>query len=264
MTERFVDRDSTKKFILERKNKDGGYSFARTGPSTASETFYSVSSLLMLDVDPPDKEKTIEWLKARQLGKGYFPSIQTAFYVANTLNLLGKKVEKVDEFLEWCYKHYKNGLFSEKIGGMPSLKATYMLTGCICIYADNIYKEEIHKTLSKKPLPDNLTDIFRMVRIYENINIKPPHKQEIISFIEKCKTPSGYYSLIPKATSFLEHTYHAVYLSKRFRVSFDREKIREHILACKNKDGGFGRAPNSASFVQYTYYALKTLKLLDR
>jgi len=62
----------------------------------------------------------------------------------------------------------------------------------------------------------------------------------------------------------LEHTYHAVYLSRRFNVSFDREKIREHILACKNKDGGFGRAPSSASFVQYTYYAIKTLKLFDK
>jgi len=264
MLKNHIDICSTKNFILERCNEDGGYSFAKTGPSTASETFYSVSSLLMLDIDPPDKEKTIEWLKAKQLENGYFPSIQTAFYVANTLNLLGRKVEKVDEFLEWCYKHYKNGFFSEKVESMPSLKATYMLTGCICIYADNIHKEEIHKTLSKKPLPDNLTDIFRLVRIYENINIKPPHEQEIISFIEKCKTPSGYYSLIPKATSFLEHTYHAVYLSRRFNVSFDRKKIREHILACKNKDGGFGRAPSSASFVQYTYYAIKTLKLLDK
>jgi len=70
--------------------------------------------------------------------------------------------------------------------------------------------------------------------------------------------------LIPKATSFLEHTYHAVYLSKKFEVRIDKKKLKEHILACKNKDGGFGRAPNSASFVQYTYYAIKTLKLLGK
>jgi len=262
MLENHIDIGSTKNFILERRNEDGGYSFAKTGPSTASETFYSVSSLLMLNIDPPKKDKTIEWLKAKQLKNGYFQSIQTAFYITNTIRLLGEKIEKIDNFLDWCYQHYKKGLFSEKIGGISSLKATYMLTSCISIYRDNIYKDEIYKILSRKPLPDDLTGIFRLVKICENLGVKIPHKQEIISFIKKCKTPAGYYSLIPKATSFLEHTYHAVYLSKKFEVRIDKKKLKEHILACKNKDGGFGRAPNSASFVQYTYYAIKTLKLL--
>jgi hypothetical protein len=264
MLKNSIDIDLTKNFILERCNDDGGYSFARTGPSTASETFYSISSLLMLGIDPPGKEKTVNWLRARQLKNGCFQSIQTAFYVTNTLKLLGKKIAKIASFLDWCYRHYKNGLFSENINGSPSLKATYMITSCIGIYADNIYKREIHNTLLERPLPDNLTDIFRIVRICENIEMETPHREEIISFVEKCRTPAGYYSLIPKATSFLEHTYHAVYLSRKFDIPFDKKKIREHILACKNRDGGFGRAPNSASFVQYTYYAIKILKLLDK
>ena len=251
----------TARFLTERKNPDGGYSFARFGPSTASATYYAVSSFNMLNIEPPDKEKTVAWCLSKQSEDGSFPSIQIAFYVTSTLEILNLGVKNPSGFLRWCYQHYKNGLFSEKNNGVPSLKATYMITSTMAHYEENRYKKEITNNLSNH-LPDNLTDIFRYVRIFENIGSSVPNQCKIIDFIKRCKTPPGFYSLVPETTSFLEHTYHAIYLSKKFDVPVEQKRLREYILSCRNRDGGFGRAPSAASFVQYMYYALKSLQLL--
>lgn len=258
----FTNTADTFKFFKERRNLDGGYSFARLGPSIASATYYAISSLNMLKVEPPDKKETITWCLSKQNRDGSFSSAQTAFYVTGTLRVLGAEVENKEGFLEWCYQHYKNGFFSEKTDGILSIKATYMFTSSISYYERNRYRREIAETLSANPLPDNLTDVFRYVKVFENLCLGVPNREEVVDFIRKCKTPPGFYSLVPETTSFLEHTYHAVYLSRKFNLPVEENRLREYILSCRNKDGGFGRAPSSTSFVQYTYYALKTLQLL--
>jgi len=51
------DANATARFLMKRKNTDGGYSFARFGPSTASATYYAISSFFMIGIDPPEEEK---------------------------------------------------------------------------------------------------------------------------------------------------------------------------------------------------------------
>jgi len=258
------DADATARFLMKRKNTDGGYSFARFGPSTASATYYAISSFFMIGIYSPEEKKTIEWCLSKQRSDGSFASPYVAFYVINTLRFLNSSIENSSRFLSWCYSHYKDGFFSEKPDGIPSLRATYMFTDVLSHYNGSRYNDEISTNLSKSPLPNNLTDIFRYVRIFENIGRAVSHEEEIVEFVEKCKTPPGFYGLIPKTTSFLEHVYHAIYLSKKFDISVERDRLWNYIMSCRNRDGGFGRAPSAASFVQYTYYALKSLNLLEK
>lgn len=81
----------TIRYIRERRCQDGGYCFYRLNEPNASDTYYALASLQMLDSIPEDDEDTLSFLHTFQREDGSFSNVYVGYAVIRSLILLGDK-----------------------------------------------------------------------------------------------------------------------------------------------------------------------------
>ena len=106
-------------------NTDGGYGVVPGKKSETYSTFRVLSSLIVLEVEIEDKEKTISWLQNQQdieggfvYQEGKFPSFVGSYHAIAALYLLGTVPKYLEECKRWLAAHQmKDGGFSRTIYG---------------------------------------------------------------------------------------------------------------------------------------------------
>ncbi|MCD6530802.1 hypothetical protein J7L06_11070 [Candidatus Bathyarchaeota archaeon] len=97
--ERLIDLESVADYVLNRQNRDGGYTFCRGAESSAQDTFYAIEIMNLIGIEPRNVEKTASFLRGLQRGDGRFDSIKIAYYAFKTLHRLGFRLEVPEEYL---------------------------------------------------------------------------------------------------------------------------------------------------------------------
>ena len=96
-----VDREAIVKYIQERRNEDGGYTFCQGAESNAQDTYYATETLRKLGAQPRNVKRTITFMQSLQHTDGSFDSVKVAYYVATVLSRLGAGLTKpISNFVE--------------------------------------------------------------------------------------------------------------------------------------------------------------------
>ena len=96
-----VDGKAIARYIQQRQNMDGGYTFCQGAESNAQDTFYAIETLDILRVRPRNVDRTIKFMRNLQHSDGGFDSVQVAYYVTAVLSRLGAEPAKpIRSFLE--------------------------------------------------------------------------------------------------------------------------------------------------------------------
>jgi hypothetical protein len=73
-------------YVMDRKCKEGGFCFYRLEEPNASDTYYALSIMNLLDINFKD-ENTLAYLRSLQNNHGSYQSFYSAFYSVNSLLL---------------------------------------------------------------------------------------------------------------------------------------------------------------------------------
>jgi len=96
-----VDREAVVKYIQERQNADGGYTFCQRAESNVQDTYYAIETLRPLGAQPRNVNRTIIFMQSLQHADGSFDSVKVAYYVTTVLSRLGAGLTKsISNFVE--------------------------------------------------------------------------------------------------------------------------------------------------------------------
>ncbi|MEM2824521.1 MAG: prenyltransferase/squalene oxidase repeat-containing protein [Thermofilaceae archaeon] len=253
-----VDLDRVVEYVLSKRGSDGGYlsfQYMDMFESSAEDTFYALSILSTLKVDPPQADATIGFLRRLQDPSGGYRSVEVAYYSLLALDLLGAKPadpEGAARFLlgaleatlaeqnghAWLLLDEKP-LIDEK-GVLRSKDATYIITPA-----------DVTPWLNR---------VSMIVLALDRLGgTADRYAEAAAAAMLKSRNGGGFGHPVPQ----LEYTYWAVEgLSALHRFDTPAETVK-WVLACENESGGFSATPYSRNyFVENLYYGLKTLQKL--
>ena len=106
MMSKWINVKGVIRYIMDRQNSDGGYTFCQGTDSSAEDTYYAIEVLKAVNVEPKFKERTIQFLKGLQNSDGSFggrgySKLASTWHALATLKLLGYNVFHLHETLKW-------------------------------------------------------------------------------------------------------------------------------------------------------------------
>jgi hypothetical protein len=220
------------RYIMDRQNSDGGYTFCQGTDSSAEDTYYAIEILKALNVEPKFKERTIQFLKGLQNSDGSFDSVKVAYYVTKALINLGSKPKKdPNQYIMSLQNSY---------GGFGSIEV------------DVEASSEIETT-------------YLSIEILKLLNNPIESKEKIIKFILSLKNSDG--SFGGRGYSKLASTWHALATLKLLGYNvFHLHETLKWIKGCEASNGGFVRNPNSLDnyiLIDSIYYGVKSLEIFN-
>ena len=253
-----VDLDRVAGYVLSKRGSDGGYlsfQYMDMFESSAEDTFYALSTLSALKVDPPGLESTISFLKRLQDSSGGYGSVEVAYYSVTALSLLGEKprdpegagrflLKVLEALLEqrgdsaWILLEGRP-LFDEK-GVLRSKDATYILTPA-----------------DVTPWLHRLSMVVLALAALDGLPER--YAGEAAALLLERQSGGGFGSPAPA----LESTYWVVEGLKALGRLAPMPETARWVLECENESGGFSASPSSRNyFVENLYYGLETLRAL--
>jgi len=274
---KIINVDRVLEYISTRRHEDGGYCFVSALDETnINDTYYAIKSYLVLGLEVPEKEKTIEFLyKAAQMQTA---AVGVAMAIEG-LAILGAR-EMAIEKVELLLKKYNplEGKFavglggSEEFGTATPLEATYWAVRAFKYSGyevDDEIKDRIREFVMRYRMGDSYgvrhpttTMTYQAIYSLRNLGYKPPRsshfrKVEVCSWGGFTEVP---YSLPP----YLEPTFYAI---RGLRLQSETPScLKPHLRFIKtlqNPNGGFRRSIEMGiSNFQNTYRALASLSVL--
>lgn len=283
-----VDKNKIIKFVLKRRNEDGGYGFSPPHygsefPSSSSDTFYSLSILQMLGEDFPHPHKTEEYLFSLQNEDGGFPSMTSAFYAVKSLEILKSKPRKL-HFLDWLERYLKGkrSVGDEAFSGFVSAEYDTSSSPYQFLYC----AVEILKTLGSKIslkevewiLPEgkhggfgarasDIISTFYALSCLYAAGYDLGKLEKTRKFVEECQHKEGGFTSIPGITPpYVEDIHFGLECCKLLGIKPKYPTETEWFLSsCQNTNGGFRRSIyQGISTLDNTYFALGSLQILKR
>ncbi len=253
-----------KRFVLSRKNEDGGFSFCKPLPSSVPETFYAVFILKAIGCEVG--EDVVEFLLNRLR-----PEVPTMFYVFNALNVLGVEPPDYSEFLlkrlDEAVGREISGLSGER--GITAtysfenpnvLREIYMIVSCLRILNVEVDLGDFVRRFKRGKgygvNSPNLKDTFFAVGIKED--------EDVIEFVMEHECDCGGFSKKPNSyPPYLEDTFYAISTLNVLNFNYKNGKTVKYILSLQNSDGGFRRSIyGGISTLEDSYYAIASLKIM--
>lgn len=299
-----INLDAVIKYVLSKQGSDGGYlsfQYLDMFESSAEDTFYSLSVLETLGVEPPRRDRTVEFLRHLQHEDGTYSSVEVAFYSIMALSLLGASPRDPRGASEYLIKAlYSNmngnnilpGFETEQLidesGVLKSKDATFTLTSAdltpvpirtsMIVLALNKLggldgeAEEKAYPLLKDALsnsglgtPASLEVAYWTLEALSTLD-HLPETSNLVKWIYACENIDGGFSSTPGSkTAFIENLYYGL---RSLEILGSRPKYvsshLEYVTSLQNANGGFRRSRElGASALNYTFYAVKSLVLLD-
>lgn len=226
-----IDAKATARYILERQNEDGGYTFCQQTASSAQDTFYALEILRLLDIGPRNMKKTIEFLQGLRHQDRGFDSVKVAYYVLNALDRLGSVSVDPTEWLEQS--------------------ASALITG---LTVSDTYIEVISE----------IENIHLAVELLNSLNITT-NPSLIIDQILKLQNNDGSFGSSKRLK--IASTYYALATLKiiNYNEVETIHRTSEWIRRCEVPSGGFVGEPDfmNTIFLEETYFGMKTLSILN-
>jgi hypothetical protein len=260
-------------YVMERKCKEGGFCFYRLEEPNASDTYYALYILNLLDNFQDDN--TAAYLRNLQNNHGSYQSVYSAFYSIKSLLLLNE--EPKDDPRPYIMRHtrvYNVDALLDEVGSVFE-RMYYLIDLCTLLKVeldDNAKNNIIGFVLNFQKedrgfgyASSTLIETSQALAILNWLNytidtLKTEH------FIKKCENPIfGFVNVPDTSPSFIEHIYAGALASNI--ISYKPRYVNQCIKLLRkyqNNNGGFSRAAEGGiSTLENTYYAIHSLKLLS-
>ncbi len=258
-------------YVVNRQNKDGGYSFCQgADDSNAQDTYYGLTILSLLDWNFPNIEKTDKFIKEIRLD-----NIYSTYYATKASLLLGKDADAdVKKQLSSIFtsKRYfgSTDIFSEVSSEFTTTFMTLELADLLKI---NVSTNEVVEWLLNFKNEDggfgtqgqsNINSTYYAIASISLLKGSLKNPRETIKFARACEKPYGGFTVIPvNFKPYMEHTYYGVMTLDLFgeKSRYPMQTV-DWILNCQNKNGGFARSDLGISSFTDTYYAISLMQKL--
>ena len=257
-----------------RQNEDGGYSFARGAESSAADTYYAIQVLKMLGAEPGNAAKTINFMKSLQREDGGFDSVNVAYYVAETLDELGAKLQRPLKNFVLSLQTARGGfgVLEADIESPSELEATYLSLALLRLVEHNL---SFAKTRNVILTCHNLDGSFgrsgysRLGATYHALaslsllGFDVSTLRQTEEWVRSCEIPSGGFKTNPESHDpyfIMDDIYFGVkcldVLGKNYRFP---SQTLDLIARFQNENGGFRRSIFlGISTFESTYHAIST------
>jgi uncharacterized protein len=245
-------------FVREREHIEGGFTLYKGIPDTKN-TYYGVKILEMFNIEPHNKEKTIEWIQKLQKDRMY--GIKGVFYRLNILDIFDVKIEVPENYI--------TKLNGKTEFGSLELSYYYAFISNI-LELDNLSK--IADWILSHQNEDggygsHRSEISSTYYALETLNFIDPSlikmKDSIIDFTQRCLTKEGGFTFIPDIyPPYLEPTYEGIRIQEILaKEPINHNKTKEFVQKLQNSNGGFRRSKYlGISELEYTFKSLYILK----
>lgn len=270
-----VDTSAVVKYIFDRQNEDGGYTFCQQTASSAQDTYYAIEILRLLNTKLTNVENTIAFLKSLQHPDGSFDSIKVAYYVLKTLYNLGSELIKQTDWLENTSETIIEKLTSSDIyiETISEIEGAHLAVELLYDLSLKLNQSSIIKQLSKLQNNDGsfgsdkhlkIASTYHAISILKILNFNNPEMiNRALDWVRRCEVPSGGFVGEPEylSTIFLEETYFGIKsLSIIDKKPLYPIKNLSLISKFQNANGGFRRSVFlGLSEFESTYQALSTV-----
>jgi len=195
-------RETTIRYISERRCESGGYCFYRLDEPNAGDTFHALASLAMLGALPRDDEPTRTYLHSFQHQDGSFSNVNVGYAVIKSLVLLSDR---------------------------PAIDPAGWILASMTVPTD--IPRPVESTSLFEPL-FHLTDLCRLLRI----TIPASRKKEIIQAILHYRNPDEGYGLPDSA---MIETAHALAILTTVNNDTSLQPSVRFLQQCEDPDYGF-------------------------
>ena len=278
MIDDLADREAIVKYIQERQNEDGGYTFCQGAGSNAQDTYYATETLRKLDAQPRNVKRTITFMQSLQHTDGSFDSVKVAYYVATVLSRLGAGLTKpISNFVESLRSLI--GKFNNQevyVEASSEFETLYYTVELLKKYGSLRNAIPLQKRLFEMQNSDGsfgdkrfsrIASTFYALKILKILGCDVRRLHGVLRWIRQCEVPSGGFTAEPKISpSFmvLEDTYYGVMALKVLNESCRHPKETLELIArFQNPNGGFRRSIFlGISDFESTYQAVSVMKEL--
>ncbi|MGC8850283.1 MAG: prenyltransferase/squalene oxidase repeat-containing protein [Candidatus Bathyarchaeia archaeon] len=261
------------RYVLDRRNMDGGYAFCQGLESNVQDTYYGLAILDLLGVPPPNVEETVKWLRGF---KEY--DLYAHYYVAKALKICREEpdIEALRGFIGSL--PIAKGDFRVEdvyVEAASELLPGYMMVELADLAGVKVDREEIAGWLLGFKNMDggfgvggysNLNATYHAVASLHRLGSPVRTLKETLSYVRACERPEGGYTATPGSYgAYMEHIYYGVSILELMgeHPRFP-EETANFIYSCQNSNGGFARSNLGISTFEDTYYAVNTLKKIGR
>jgi hypothetical protein len=267
-------RETTIRYITERRCESGGYCFYRLDEPNAGDTFYALASLAILGALPRDDETTRTYLHSFQRPDGSFPNVNVGHAVIKSLALLGD--QPATDSAEWILASMTLPADTSRPMESTSLfEPLYHLTGLCRLLRITIpagRKEEIIRALLRYHGPDDgygqpgstMIETAHALFIHATVD-NETSSQPAIRFLKRCEDPDyGFHSVSGARPPFLEHIHAGVLACSVLGYpSPALGRCEEFIRKCCRENGGYVRSVfGGSATLENTFLALDALTMI--
>ncbi len=259
-------------YVMERKCKEGGFCFYRLEEQNASDTYYALSILNLLEINYKDNN-IAAYLRPLQNNHGSYNSIYSAFYSIKSLKekpkddpksyIVGNtRIYNVDTLLDEVRSIFESMYYVIDLCSTLKIELGDSIRNSIIDFVLKFQKVNRGFGYSRS----TLIETSQALAILNWLNY-PIDMLKAENFIEKCENPIyGFVNVPNTSPSFIEHIYAGAIVSST--ISYKPRYINQCIKLireCQNNNGGFSRAADGGiSTLENTYYAIHSLKLLSK
>jgi hypothetical protein len=258
-------------YIARCHLEDGGYFFARVLPSSATDTYYAVKSLLILGVKP-DRPQDIAAFFLNQFKEGSLNYITNLFTASEVLNELGLTT---DGFEHFAYQRILS--FQNTAGGFGTtenidvevaseLMGTYRAVKILGHFGRGFNKEKVERFVFNLLNQDGgygrnshstLASTFYATAIHKLLGTDINRLANTKAYLKRREENWQ--------VQFIEDIYWLVLgLANLYEKSSVPAKVIRFVKECQRATGGFSRATvMGIPTLEYTYYALSILKEVE-
>lgn len=264
-----VDVAKAGDYVRSRQTSDGGFFFARVPPATASDTYYALSALGLLGLEPKDRPAARGWIEEAASDDGV-SNPRTLFHLCSAGALLGVPEESRRHWAERVRR------FENPFGGFGAwecfdpevtseLETTHYaveaLTGAGLDFDRQRVVEFVRRLQNAdggfgcggcSTLPSTYLGVAVLVRL--GIGRKAVH------------SVSGWLQCYEKRyqVSYIEELYWLVAALRILdRPLSNPPRAAAFVQACQLPSGGFSRTIFGIASLECTHYALQILRLLQ-
>ncbi|MGC4231921.1 MAG: terpene cyclase/mutase family protein [Niabella sp.] len=278
------------KYIAGLQKPEGGYGWADQPDGHITPTYACVGTLNHLGNLPSDRKSLINWIEThhpqtgvnQEAGPSGAQMRDLTYHQVMAISWLGGSTASFkEEVSRWksqrgALANYENNRFANlwqetftpicrQLLGLDLQQTTIDFTG----YLDSLRRANGSYNNApvsfKEPGDGNMLNTLHSVIALQSLGQAVPGKEQLIRWIEKCRTISGGFTHQPEPELAKKpdiiYTWAAIKLLKLLGATPGNGASVRYILSLQNWDGGFGSKPGLASTPLSTFYAVEALHL---
>jgi len=271
-----VKRETTLRYIRERRCESGGYCFYRLDEPNAGDTFYALASLAMLGEVPYDDDATRAYLHTFQHQGGGFSNVHVGYAVIRSLDLFHERPQ-IDPTAWILASLIPPRSTSRPVESTSLFDHQYLLTS-LCTLLGIAIPPDKKAAIIRAMLCNQHTDTgfgYQRSTILETAHAlallgmlgHPVSSTGSITFLQHCEDPAYGFLAVPGARPpFLEHIHAGVLACSVLGYRSPVLPLCEEFIGkCCRENGGYVRSVfGGSTTLENTYLALDALTRIPR